>query len=420
MFIYTNQSINTLLENENKVELIEDEFYTEASDNEDTFILLDNIYPKVESVLKTNEGKRSFADLVARFINRHSEELSTIGPCHLIPFNYQDKAGFYTLFNIKEEEIKPLVKEVIKTLRGNKDIQLLNNNPIFILFYFCIRYFTVNKDSQNLNNALMITSLAMYPSIFHKYYKFNPNPSIMQYTIDTLSQRFMIKKSGHIFGTLATSIQNSWKYHEKDFYVASDKEVVRFIQRIRNDQNSLMKKIANEYFINHKKGLGIQVTKDEYDGNIVVDNETDSNKVENLTNKIVTQLVVDGVDLKICDFASNAANVSKLDLRNYITMIVTEKRSEEMKKFIESILFIYLYDEKHTFEEINSKMFIGYALSLFKKTNSKDKNIQNIKATLDKWGEDTKIYSKFTRVATRVDYTKAIFLYFILSIQKYT
>ena len=30
----------------------------------------------------------------------------------------------------------------------------------------------------------------------------------------------------------------------------------------------------------------------------------------------------------------------------------------DMRLFIESILFLYLYDEKHSFNEINSKQFI--------------------------------------------------------------
>ena len=46
-------------------------------------------------------------------------------------------------------------------------------------------------------------------------------------------------------------------------------------------------------------------------------------------------------------------------------------------------------------------------------------NITNIKKTLDEWGTQSGIYSKFSRLATRVDYTRAIYLYFILSIQKY-
>ena len=130
-------------------------------------------------------------------------------------------------------------------------------------------------------------------------------------------------------------------------------------------------------------------------------------------------MIINGVDIPRCDAASKISEVSKIDLRNYLTNIQTERKSKEMMSFVESILFLYLYDGKYTIQDINSQQFLSFSIQLFKKTNSKDNNITNIKTILDKWGEDSGIYGKFARIATRVNYTKAIFLYFIMSIQKY-
>ena len=44
-----------------------------------------------------------------------------------------------------------------------------------------------------------------------------------------------------------------------------DVEVVRFIQRVRNDQNSLIKKIAIRYNDNFVKGNSIQTQNETYD-----------------------------------------------------------------------------------------------------------------------------------------------------------
>jgi hypothetical protein len=242
----------------------------------------------------------------------------------------------------------------------------------------------------------------------------------MQYTIDNLSQRFLIKKSDHLFGVLTTLIQTSWQFHQNNIKQGSDDACAQFAWRVHNDQNSLVKRIANAYNENKRNGLTVTSTQDIFDdNNINVDIENNSNKVDNITNKVVTTILINGVDLKISDFCANAANVSKLELRNYLTLIIKDKNSNDIKKFIESILFVYLYYEKHTYEEINSKLFIAYALATFKKTNSKDENIGRIKGTLDKWGNDTGLYQRFTRLATRVDYTKGIYLYFIMCIQRY-
>lgn len=399
---------------------IEPMYFSEASNDSFTYIIKNELYPKIEAVLSTDQGKRNFNNIIGRYVSRNNDKLTTSGPQYLIPFTMKDKQEYFDLFSTSDTEVAALVDKITKQVNDKANWRLFKNNPIFFVFYCCIRYATLAKDAKLLNSALIAMALSVYPSIFAKYFRYEPNPNIMQYTIDNLSNRFIIKKSNHIFGTLTYSIQSSWKFHEKDFSRGADQDVIRFIQRIRNDQNSLLKKIANAYQTNYKKGLFVTTQVDAYDDNINVDNVNNTNKVEALSNKIVLSMLTNGVDLRIADFASNAAQVSKLDLRNYISLIINEKESETMKEFISSILFLYLYTDSHEPDEIRSKEFIGYALQLFKKTNSKDKNVTNIKTTLDKWGTSSGIYRKFSRSATRVDYTKAIFMYFILSIQMYS
>ena len=82
-------------------------------------------------------------------------------------------------------------------------------------------------------------------------------------------------------------------------------------------------------------------------------------------------------------------------------------------------MVLFLYDEKKTKQDINSTFFLKWSSELFRKTNSNNPNIKNIKDTLDKWGEETGVHAKFKREASRVNYKKAIFWYFILSIQYY-
>lgn len=399
---------------------IEPMYFSEASNDSFTYIIKNELYPKIDAVLSTDQGKRNFNNIIGRYVSRNNDKLTTSGPQYLIPFTMKDKQEYFDLFSVSDTEVAALVDKITKQVNDKANWRLFKNNPIFFIFYCCIRYATLAKDAKLLNSALIAMALSVYPSIFAKYFRYEPNPNIMQYTIDNLSNRFIIKKSNHIFGTLTYSIQSSWKFHEKDFSRGADQDVIRFIQRIRNDQNSLLKKIANAYQTNYKKGLFVTTQVDAYDDNINVDNVNNTNKVEALSNKIVLSMLTNGVDLRIADFASNAAQVSKLDLRNYISLIINEKESETMKEFISSILFLYLYTDSHEPDEIRSKEFIGYALQLFKKTNSKDKNVTNIKTTLDKWGTSSGIYRKFSRSATRVDYTKAIFMYFILSIQMYS
>lgn len=411
MFIYTEKvSYNS-----------PEEFFTEAT-LANLYNFKNEIYPEVEKVLSTEQGKRNFSKLVGDYINRNSSKLTTIGPVYQIPFTFEDKKSVYDLFNLTEKQVLDIVKKSRKELNTSiPPWQSISQNPVFVVLYQIIRFFTLEKNSKQLNNALIIMALAVYPSIFYKYFRnWTINTGVMQYTIDNLSQRFVIKKSNHLFGALSYFIQNSWKSHERNIIDGSDDNCVQFAWRVHNDQNSFMKKIAQNYNNNKNQGLMVTTDTDSYDDNAVVDVENDTNKVSAMVDKIVLQIVVNGLDLRLCDFAANAANISKIELRNYLMKIISDKNSNDMKSFIESILFIYLYYEKKTYENINSKEFLSFALALFKKTNSKDSNISNIKKILDKWGTDSGVYGKFSRVATRIDYTKGIYLFFVLCIQKYS
>ena len=113
------------------------------------------------------------------------------------------------------------------------------------------------------------------------------------------------------------------------------------------------------------------------------------------------------------------AQIGVSDCRFYLTRIMVDKNIDELRSFIESLLFLYLYEEHKSQRDINSSYFLTWSASLFKKTNSKNPNIIKINSLLDKWAEDSGIYEKFKRLASRINYKKAIFFYIVLCIQKY-
>ena len=63
----------------------------------------------------------------------------------------------------------------------------------------CITYAKRNKNTDLANYALMYLALSMYPSLHYKYFPFEPNPQIMDYTINNLSNRYKIKQLGTIW-----------------------------------------------------------------------------------------------------------------------------------------------------------------------------------------------------------------------------
>ena len=129
--------------------------------------MLQKLYPIIESKLSTPVGDRKFKQLVGQYMDRNNEKLHTSGPVYLIPFGDTDKQGYYDLFEIDPKEVVSLVNDVLKGMNATGEFKLLKNNPIFWIFYLCIRYYYIKNDKQGLNVSLAIYALAVYPSVFH-------------------------------------------------------------------------------------------------------------------------------------------------------------------------------------------------------------------------------------------------------------
>ena len=347
----------------------------------------------------------------------------------MIPFTDTDHEAFHKLFGFwytidpranktSPNEIRDIIDEYSK--RAHIKCDFWKNNSSLMLFYFVIRYFTMKNDSKNLNTALAIYTLCNYPVMFHKYFPNGVMEPYMQYTIDNMTEKFIIKKSKHLFDALMTSIQASYKFHKGNFASATDKKVGDWINRIRNDQNSMMKKISNEYMKNYKAGNAARTSNEEYDGDtpIVDELENGTTVVQNLVQRVTLPIIEDGVDLVRAEAAAKMSQVSVSDCRYFLTLIITDSNADTIQKFIESLLFLYIYEGKKTERDIRSQYFLAWSASLFKKTNSKNKNINTINEILNFWAESTGLYKKFAGKTSRINYKKAIFFYLVLCIQK--
>ena len=390
--------------------------------------IIEEIYPAVDKVLSTPVGDRKFKQLVGNFIDRNSDKLSTPGPQYMIPFGEYDQELFYKLFNLdSKKDIVPVVKKVLAQVQTNSEFKLLTRFPNYWMLFCVIRYYAIKNDKKGLNAALAIYSLANYPLTYKAFFKYDPDPTIMKYTMDHLSNKFLMKRAGNLFNGLFQSMEHSFYGREnsdglKDAIIEGyDRDVIRYIQRIRSDQKSMLRNIADKFYTYEAQGLRIKNTMGSASDDIQFDDTATNNttQVSLIADYIVQQIIINGLDLRRVSQAKDIGQIGLADCRFYLSKIVTEKYNDDIRGFVHSVLFLYLYDEKKKKEDINSNYFLAWSTELFRRTNSNNPNVANIKATLDKWAEETGIYTKFKREASRINYKKAIFWYFILSIQYY-
>lgn len=386
-----------------------------------TTILKDLIYPIIEKTFTTQANVRKYKMLISQFFEKNTPKLTTPGPQYLIVFGDADKDEFYKLFGITKEEIVFAMKNVIKSAGSSAEFKYLTNNPFLSFLYYIIRYFTLHHDDKALNATLGLFSIDVYWSIFTKYFPNGVIEPVMNYTIDNLTDKFIIKKAGTIFGALTESAKHSYEFHKSKIRTGNDPDCIAFLQRIRNDQNSMFRTISGIYYDNHKKGNAITTRNDDYDPeNPILDDITSaSTEVQATVNRVCMPMIANGVDISLAEAASAIGNVSVANLRIYLMKIFVNERLDEITQIVESILFLYINGEHKSSRDIRSAHFLYWTYALFKKTNSKDGNIVRINTILNRWGEETGIYKAFKSEGSKINYKRAIFTYIAMCIQKY-
>lgn len=383
--------------------------------------LKDLVYPRIESTLKDKNNDRKVKKIVNDYVERNMDKLSTPGPLYQLVFGETDKQPYWDLFKITPEEVIKTMTVITKETGSNSQFMLLRQNPIFVILYFLIRYYTIKNDKIGINVFVSMFSLAMYPSIFKKYYPKGCIESVMKYTIDSLTNKFLIKKAGTLFAILNDSGNRAYTFQKSRIINGSDVDVVSYIQRVHNDQNSMFKKITSEYKKNYDAGNYATTKNTEYDSDTPIHDgdENATSVVQYLVDKVALPIISGGVDVVYAEAAATIAKISVSTTRECLMKILLPKNLPKLQSFIESILFLYIYEEKTQVSTIKSGAFLVWAEALFKKTNSKNKNIGNIKGILEEWAKESGVYEKVVEKKA-ISYKKAIFMYIILMIQKFS
>lgn len=398
----------------------DEEIFTEATINH-TFLLQGLLQKSIFEALDNNVKRAKYRQIQNNYIDRNAEKLATAGPQYLIVFGDKDHQEYLDLFQLTKEPIVETLNTIIKQAGSSSPFKFMTQHPMLPILYFCIRYFTLKKDEKAVNSTLGIYALDIYWTTYTKYFPKGVIEPVMAYTIDQLTDKFTIKKSANIFNTLLMSIQQSYAFHKKRFLMGGDDDVFAFAQRIKNDQNSLIRKIANKYMDNYYAGNAVTTRNDSYDSDnpIVDDVENATTVIQSYTAKVVPPMISNGIDIRLAMAAAKMSQISVTDCREYLMDLISDKHVNELESLVQSTLYIFLMNDRRSVREIKSQYFLSWGYSLFSKTNSKDKNIKNINAILDKWALESGIMDRYSSIGTRINYKKGIFIYIILTIQKY-
>ena len=379
-------------------------------------IIIDSLYNQVETALSKKENVSKLKTELDKYLSANTDKYSTQGPVKRPIFNNDQIESFIKTCGLDRKEVMSVIGKT-KAIDPNWKIM---NNPMNVTLALATRYFAKTNSSEGKVLAISYTIVFMYPSLHFKYFKYEPNEALMAYTINNLSNKFKIKQQGYLWITLLDIVNKCYELHKNNLIKGEDRTFILYIQDVKTRLNSFMKKISNEFYRNEKEGKYLNIEHESFDEENYFESDNNSYAIDRLTNKVVTSLVVNGGDMKLIELAAKMNNVSVNQFRSYIQTMINEKQRADIKAITESILFLFLFSDNQHFkvEDVRSNQFLLYCLGLYKKSNTSNRNIIKIKDILDKWLDELGLLEKTSNDGTINDYRRALFSFFVLSIQK--
>lgn len=381
-----------------------------------TSVILANIYPKVEQAFTRKETQRKFSAIVASYVDRNVNRLSTAGPSKRTLFSDMERNKVYDLIDFDPKVCKAIVKQSNYIKASWKIV----NDPFNLVMMMILRYAKLNQLDQINQLAVTYLTLSMYPSLHYKYFKFEPNEAIMQYTINNLSNKFKVKQVGNILQALVDTTALADKTYDKNIRHANDKELTDYINAYKTRLNSLIKKIRDAFEKDYRSGNYMNTERDNEDENDFKTSDSNSLLIQRIVDQVVLKLSVNGPDSRIVDISAKMNQVSVNETRNTLNQLTQNKdESVNIRALCESILYLYLFNGENHVNDLNGSKFLTFCLAVYKKSNTNDENVIKVKSILDTWIEKySETYRKTQRVATLNNFRRALYTFFVFTLQR--
>lgn len=390
------------------------------------YFLRDNLQtPYVTQVLAKKVNQDKLIDFTGKFMDDHSNQLSTSGPVYTFTFGEKETSFLYELFGVNSETLLDLWNKTIEeTYYGNISAFMngwIQNAPHKLLMAAMLIE-AVQKGYEDMVTCCeYLWAFAEYPIIYREYWSTGVKEDVMNYTIEHLGNKFKIKvkKLNNLQALLkydATSAVTSFTDRLKD---GADNVYADFMQRMRNQLKNTIKNIARAYYKNSEDNATQHNKQSEFDDGTLTDQEGITTNIAQIVDNTVGKFANGDINNSILKIAANGSQVDKDNLSGYITQIYATK-DNKLPKLVEDIITAY-FDKNPTGTNIESGSFVTFGLALYRSIGtSKNPLYAEIRSILDYWMfKIIDIRSIYSREPTVINYTRAIFNYIILMINYY-
>lgn len=388
--------------------------------------IYDNLFPKISASLNSPANVRKIQEFFSNVKGNSTnfEALSMSVPYKSLFIHHKDEQKYFETIGMSGQEI---LRVINTSPHIPKDSWFTVKNPMYMSLLLVAVYFKNKKNEQMFKAVMQLWSIYMYKNVKSKY--FNPRKTgenalhCMNYTINRLSYKNDLKKYKNIEETINKKtemfIKNWFEERKKDITgKVTDEILCNMINDNHRRYDTLFKNFYSEFKKDLDTGNYLNVdqdidTEDEY-----IESDNVSFMVEKNTQKVMNKFILTTYpNGKIMEqVCSREPGCSINNLRNMLNYIYSDNE-KEFEKIVRVIIQIYLFEYKKKVDDLKTFDFELTMKSHYKKQSIEDKNLNELKKSIDDIADKSGLTKKITRAATLNDCKRGLFLYIVIYIR---
>ena len=410
---YFEESFNLAMYEANKEGVYKENYY-----------LRDNLQiPYISKVLAKRKTRDSLIAFTGKFMDDHSTQLSTSGPVHIFMFGDKETSFLYDLFGVSADQLFTMYNNMINEAFYGKISSFITgwvrNAPHKILITAMLIEALQKGYDDIVECCEYLWAFSEYPIIYRMFWKTGVKEDVMSYTVEHLGSKFKVKKVSNLQALLKYDSNSSVTFMAEKLKTGADNTYTDLMQRMRNQIKNTFVNIAKAYYANDKLNATQHSSTTTFDDGTLADQEGHITNIAQSVDKTVSKFAIGEVNVTMAKITAEGSQVDKDNLIGYLNQINAAKNNK-LPKLVENIITIY-FNKNPTDTSLGSSEFLNFGLAMYRSIGtSKDPMYQEIKAILAMWMDDIiNIRQFYTRDATVISYTRAIFNYIILMINYY-
>jgi hypothetical protein len=399
-----------------------------ADAKEASYLFYPRFYPTLEQRLAAGGGRTLYQHLV-RVVTRDDimRKLDTNDPAMQIYFGNDetdtDRSPVWEITGQKEREWMATVLETPAIGRSTTPGPffgkpwIIGSEPINWLMVFVIKWYVDHGTEQQQRAAVMFLTLHFYASLVYKYYNKGYQPNVMAFAMNSLSEKFTLKQEGTVFKALMVT---AWRSHQK--YVdllrdPHDNNVRLYFTNLRGRLNGMCQSLANHYYGVLGTGSFLNQTRERDPSRKEMEGGAESGRILGLADKLAQSFVGEPVPQRAVELAAKMADTPRLSLASAIDSI-RAREGPVVREAMQLILEVFFEERGAGPDDLRTRGFLGFAVALYARSNTKDGRIERIKAILDGLlAAHSEFYTRTNRDATKGSFRKACYLFLVLFMQ---